>query len=978
VQSGRPKPRYQKLDTALNHLIAEGTGKAADERASAETPPSLRQRGLVEYGEGRIGVTVRFSGPGAAIREFVANRGGHIAYAFEGAIEAYLDPAVLPDLNALPEVARVDAIRRPDPQVISQGVQAHNAVPWQAAGYLGQGVKVGIIDTGFLGWSSLPPADTPSLSGVRCYVGGGSYSSDLSSCEADAAHGTAVAEAVHDVAPGATFYLANPVTNGEIHDAVQWMLQQGVRVINLSIARDWDGPGDGTSPYPDSPLKAVDAAVAGGAVVTVSSGDYGQAAWFGPWQDADRDELLDFTVDVPLTCLTAAAGELVSVELRWQDVWGGASRDVDLWLYDYNAGLIVASSEDAQSGRPADVPHERLDYLATVPSLYCVAVERYSGTAPPWVQLRVASKQSLDIFNPETSVTNPAETANAGALAVGAASWQTPSAIELFSSRGPTPDGRVKPDLVGVDQADSYTYGPNGFAGTSQSSPHVAGLAAIVAQGNAGYAPAQIASTLKNWALARGTVPNNAWGYGLAYLPTVYNLTVSKSGTGAGTVTSLDARVNCGTACVQTYFAGASVTLTASAAMGSVFSGWTGGGCAGTGSCTVTLNAATTVTAIFSAVLTPVLTWPAPAAIIHGTPLGGTQLNATANVPGTFVYTPGAGTVLSVGQHLLSAAFTPTDTLNYQGASASVSITVVEPTPGDFDRDGTSDILWRHVSLGDVWMWETDGAARTAEAYLGTAAEPAWEVAGTGDLTGDGAADILWRHATTGAVYVWTMSGGAVEAETYVDTVDPAYVIVGTGDYDGDGKSDILWRHSTGGGVWLWLMNGADLLSESFVKPADPAYVVQGSGDLDKDGKCDIVWRHATVGDVWVWLMDGATQKSEAWVGTEADPAYAIAAVADLTGDGRADILWRHETRGELWVWEMAGLTQAGPLYLDELADTGYRVAGSGDYDGDGHADLLWHHAARGDVWVWLMNGPIKRSEARIGIVQDTGYQIVK
>ena len=57
----------------------------------------------------------------------------------------------------------------------------------------------------------------------------------------------------------------------------------------------------------------------------------------------------------------------------------------------------------------------------------------------------------------------------------------------------------------------------------------------------------------------------------------------------------------------------------------------------------------------------PVLTWPAPAAITQGTALGATQLNATANVPGTFVYSPAAGTVLPVGTHTLRVTFTPTD-----------------------------------------------------------------------------------------------------------------------------------------------------------------------------------------------------------------------------------------------------------------------------------------------------------------------------
>jgi len=79
----------------------------------------------------------------------------------------------------------------------------------------------------------------------------------------------------------------------------------------------------------------------------------------------------------------------------------------------------------------------------------------------------------------------------------------------------------------------------------------------------------------------------------------------------------------------------------------------------------------------------PVITWPAPAGINEGAELSGTQLNATANVPGTFVYTPPAGTVLAQGTHTLSTAFTPTDTANYATATKAVTLQVY-PAPGAF------------------------------------------------------------------------------------------------------------------------------------------------------------------------------------------------------------------------------------------------------------------------------------------------------
>jgi len=83
---------------------------------------------------------------------------------------------------------------------------------------------------------------------------------------------------------------------------------------------------------------------------------------------------------------------------------------------------------------------------------------------------------------------------------------------------------------------------------------------------------------------------------------------------------------------------------------------------------------------------TPVIAWATPAPIVYGTPLSATQLNATAsvgatNVPGTFVYSPAAGTVLSVGSHILSTTLTPTDSVDYTTATGTVSINVLTATP---------------------------------------------------------------------------------------------------------------------------------------------------------------------------------------------------------------------------------------------------------------------------------------------------------
>jgi len=86
------------------------------------------------------------------------------------------------------------------------------------------------------------------------------------------------------------------------------------------------------------------------------------------------------------------------------------------------------------------------------------------------------------------------------------------------------------------------------------------------------------------------------------------------------------------------------------------------------------------------------ITWPQPAAILYGTALSSMQLDATATdpqsgatIPGTFVYTPTAGTVPAVGNVTLSVAFTPTDATDYASATGNVILEV--------DKDPTTTTL---------------------------------------------------------------------------------------------------------------------------------------------------------------------------------------------------------------------------------------------------------------------------------------------
>ncbi len=121
----------------------------------------------------------------------------------------------------------------------------------------------------------------------------------------------------------------------------------------------------------------------------------------------------------------------------------------------------------------------------------------------------------------------------------------------------------------------------------------------------------------------------------------------------------------------------------------------------------------------------PIVAWSNPADIVYGTPLSSTQLNALAPVSGTYAYTPLAGTILNVGTQPLHVDFTPTDTANYNTASADVQINVIVPQVpiADFTATPTSGKHPLTVSFTDTstgtptsWKWDFgDGSTSTAQ-----------------------------------------------------------------------------------------------------------------------------------------------------------------------------------------------------------------------------------------------------------------------
>ena len=460
--------KYANLGSHLNGLMVQVEGEEATSKHAASDT-------LAHSGES-VAVTIYLSGNVDGVVSFLEGNAADPRNVGEDYIEAYVPVTLLGRLAEQPGVIRVREIIPPESTyglVTSQGVQAHGAPDWHQSGMTGQGVKVGIVDNGFEGFANLMGTELPTTVQARCYTEVGVFTSNLVDCGNNSRHGTATAENLIDIAPNVSLYIATYGSKGDFRDTVDWMIAEGVSVINRSLGGPFEGPGDGTSPFTNSRLNTIDWAVEGGITFLNSAGNNAKEAWFQDSppsiydSDGDGYGFVEFAVGDPTNSIgwrTDGAprlhkGHRIWAYLRWEDTWPGASTDLDLYIIDSTSGEVVARGEDSQSARSGDVPTELLYTEIPRDGEYLIAVVYRGGDLPGWIQLRVPKAIALEHFTEGHSINGPSESANPGMLAVGATHYWDTHTIADYSSRGPTLDGRIKPDIVGAACGQTESYG---------------------------------------------------------------------------------------------------------------------------------------------------------------------------------------------------------------------------------------------------------------------------------------------------------------------------------------------------------------------------------------------------------------------------------------------------------------------------------------------------------------------------------------
>lgn len=467
-----------------------------------------------------VGVSIRLTDASGQtrIRQFVADLGGEITGSSGITLEGYVPIRRLAELGAVKGVAHVSPVVRPVAADVGTGGVAEIGAPlWHAAGDLGAGVRVGVLDIGFGHIAdAIAAGDLPASVQVRCYQGLGTFSTTLSDCTSDTAtHGTEVAEIVHATAPGALLYLADPPPGLDTLATIDWMAAEGVRIINASTFSGFvfEGPGDGSySSRYGTEYAAVDHAVAAGILWVNSAGNAAQGVWQGRFTpDALDPSLNDFAPGVTHDEIALEAGKEFFAGLRWADSWTAPQDAYSLLLYGPDGALVATTDEPPST---SGVPAEALHYTASADGTYSLVIRRDSGQ-PAVLELLAGDGQPLQYRTATPSLPAPADSANPGEITVGAVTLASPNNIEPYSSTGPTLDGRIKPDVVAPACAATTDY-PQGFCGTSEAAPYVTGAAALLAAADPSLdTPVKLAAALREHVFPLGSAqPNAVYGYG--------------------------------------------------------------------------------------------------------------------------------------------------------------------------------------------------------------------------------------------------------------------------------------------------------------------------------------------------------------------------------------------------------------------------------------------------------------------------------
>ncbi|MDP8240002.1 MAG: S8 family serine peptidase [Candidatus Hatepunaea meridiana] len=392
-------------------------------------------------------------------------------------------------VNRLVELAEkleiVSLIHRPLPaisDVTSEGVALMGADDFHNGDITGEGVTIAIVDLGFNRHNEAVEAgELPEEAEIENFT-------DVD-FEEGSVHGSACAEIVYDLVPDAEFYLTKVYTDADLEEAIDYLIEEEVDIISMSLGWPYAlyDYFEGTDPLSEK----VNEAFESGIMYVNSAGNHAETHYRAEFDDQDNDsnDFHHFSDDDwvnhfgpnPDSFRNLEEGTRIWVSMSWDD-FPESGEDFNLYLFYWNEDdeewETVAESENTQNGD--DTPFEYFSYQAEADGAYGIGV--FSNGGHDGIDFTIFTSHDLGYRTLSSSLGIPAVAEHN--FAVGAINHQLwgdeDPQLESFSSRGPTNDGRLKPEISGMDAVTSWVYNNDDFYGTSAACPHVAGAAALI------------------------------------------------------------------------------------------------------------------------------------------------------------------------------------------------------------------------------------------------------------------------------------------------------------------------------------------------------------------------------------------------------------------------------------------------------------------------------------------------------------------
>jgi hypothetical protein len=238
-------------------------------------------------------------------------------------------------------------------------------------------------------------------------------------------------------------------------------------------------------------------------------------------------------------------------------------------------------------------------------------------------------------------------------------------------------------------------------------------------------------------------------------------------------------------------------------------------------------------------------------------------------------------------------------------------------TAAYFTTGPVTDFVWRNTTDNATVMWVMRADGTTAnQKYIGGKDSPEWQVETSGDYDGNGSTDLIWRNSNNDAHSMWLMNEWRVTGQGLIGGSSTFRLVATAADYDAndDGCIDLIWRNTTSDGYVVHLMQGTKQIG-AFALVDGTGWDLVATGNYDTNGIGDLLWREQATGAVVQWLMtyDATKSTGKPRKETQISTGTTRVPVQSVSYWGNA-ITFRRSTDGTVAVWKMLGSSVASKI----------------------------------------------------------------